>query len=213
MNSGEIQRMIANLIKEGTVAESNPAGLVRVRHGGLTTDWLPYFVPAAGGVSVHRAPSVGERCLLLSPSGETANGMVLCGLASSQFPAPSASPDETVVAFPDGARVEYNHASGAMRISGIKTGTVEAAESLTFDTPQAVFTGNVQVQQTATVQGLFTYQAGMSGTGGGAGTSISGTISHTGEFANTGSLSSNGVVLSEHTHPDTTSGGNTGAPN
>ena len=50
----ELSRMIANLIKQGVVAEVNAsAGVVRVRHGELLTDWLGYFVPAAGGVSVH----------------------------------------------------------------------------------------------------------------------------------------------------------------
>ena len=69
--SAEDQRKTANLIKQGNIAESDPAGRVRVRIGNLLTDWLPYFVPFAGGVSVHRPPSVGENCLVLSPSGAT----------------------------------------------------------------------------------------------------------------------------------------------
>lgn len=211
MNSGETQRMIANLIKEGTIAQSDPAGRVRVQHGGLTTDWLPYLVPAAGGVSVHRPPSVGERCLILSPSGETANGIVLCGIASTRHPAPSAGADETTVIFPDGARIEYNHQNSAMHISGIRTGRVEAAESLTFDTPQATFTGHLTIRQTTTSQGLLTYQSGMSGQGGGSGTVISGSIRHNGDLTNTGSLSSNGITLHSHSHPGD-SGGRTGAP-
>lgn len=198
----EHNRQIANLIKQGTIAECDPAACrVRVQHGGLTTDWLPYFVAAAGGVSVHRPPSVGENCLLLSPSGETANGVVLCGLASSQYPSPSGSPDETVMICPDGARFEYNHATGRLNISGIKTVVVQAAQSMVFDTPQATFTG------TATVQGLFTYRAGMAGSNGaGSTTTISGSLKHTG-----GELSSNGVVLHSHIHPET-NGSQTGAP-
>ena len=207
MQPNEAMRLIANLIKEGVIEAVDPKGFVRVRHGGILSDWLGYFVPAAGGVSVHRPPSIGERCIMLSPSGETANAVVLCGLASAAHPSPSASAEETVVVFPDGARIEYHHSSGFMNISGIQSGKVQAAQSLTFDTPQSTFTGQV------TAQGLFTYQAGMSGTGGGAGTVIQGAINHNGTLTNTGKISSNGVLLDEHKHTGVLAGGErTGAP-
>ena len=201
--SAEDQRKTANLIKQGNIAESDPAGRVRVRIGNLLTDWLPYFVPFAGGVSVHRPPSVGENCLVLSPSGETANGLVLCGLMSDQFPQPSNSADETVIRFPDGASIRYNHASGSLDASGIKTITVQAAQSLLIDCPQSSFTGAL------TVDGLFTYQAGMAGSNGqGGSTTSNGDIRHSG-----GTLSSNGVALDAHTHKGVTpGGGHTGEP-
>ncbi|WP_373745984.1 phage baseplate assembly protein V [Neisseria dentiae] len=200
-------RQIENLIKFANVAEADPAqNRVRMTHGALVTDWLPYFVPAAGGVSVWRLPSVGEAGMIFSPSGEIENGMVLLGMASSAFPAPSANPSETVVKFPDGARIEYNHETGALKAAGIKTAHVSAGASVTIESPQTTITGKLNVQ------GLLTYSGGMSG-GGGAGTNITGSLNHIGDLTNSGSLSSNGVELSGHTHPDTTSGGNTGAPN
>ncbi|HFB1187851.1 TPA: phage baseplate assembly protein V, partial [Neisseria gonorrhoeae] len=53
-------RQIDNLIKPATIADTDPASnRVRAQHGGITTDWLPYIVPFAGGVSVWRIPSVG----------------------------------------------------------------------------------------------------------------------------------------------------------
>lgn len=198
-----MHRQLANLIKQGNIAEVNPAECrVRVAHGGLTTDWLPYFVPFAGGVSVHRPPSVGENCIVLSPSGETANGVVLCGLMSSQFASPSNTEDNTVVQFPDGATVDYNHASGSLKIENVKTVLIQAAESLTIDCPQTTVKGALTVEQ------LFTYQSGMVGGngGGGAAATISGSLTHTG-----GELSSNGVVLHTHTHTGD-SGGRTGTP-
>lgn len=203
----ELSRMIANLIKQGVVAEVNAsAGLVRVRHGELLTDWLGYFVPAAGGVSVHRPPSVGENCIVLSPSGEPANGLVLCGVKSSVHQQPSGSADETVVRFPDGARAEYNHAAGRLKLSGVKTVEVQAATSLTIDCPANTVKGAL------TVEGLFTYQSGLSGDNGETGTTvIRGSFVHEGSFVNTGSMSSNGVVVDTHVHPGD-SGGTTGEP-
>ena len=203
MNTAEISRLIENLIKVGEVAQTDPAaGRVRVEIGALLTDWLPYCVPAAGGVSVHRPPSAGEICIVLSPSGDTAQGMVLCGIAGAAHPSPSQSGGETVTVYPDGAIVKYNHQSSALDISGITTGKIKAAQSLTIDCPQTTATGAL------TVEGLFTYAAGLSGAGGGAGTVISGSITHQG-----GSLTSNGVVVDSHTHSGVLSGGaNTGEP-
>lgn len=222
----QYHRMIANLIKQGNIAQTDPAqGLVRVRSGDLTSDWLPYFVPAAGGVSVHRPPSVGENCIILSPSGEPANGLVLCGLASTQHPQPDTTADKTVLKMPDGAVFEYDHAQGSLKISGIKTAEIQAADSLDVDTkavrirasesltvtsPQSTFEGAL------TVQMLLTYLGGMIGAAGaGGGTAISGSITHTGgDYTHSGgSLSSNGIVLDTHTHGGVTpGGGDTGAP-
>lgn len=196
-------RLIANLLKQGNIAQADAArGLVRVQHGDLLTDWLPYFVPFAGGVSVHRVPSVGENCLVLAPSGEIANGLVLCGLASNQHPQPSTSPDETVIRFPDNAQFSYNHNSGSLKISGTKTIQIEAAESIEFDTPKATFTGEVIVQN------LFTFLAGLAGSNsqGGAAATITGNVNHT-----QGNLTSNGITLHTHTHQGD-SGGTTGSP-
>lgn len=104
-------RNIENLIKIGTVSQTDPvANRIRAQHGGLITDWLPYFVPAAGGVSIWRLPSIGEGCIILSPSGEPENGIIICGFSTSQHPAPSQNPDETIILMPDGAEFKYNHA-------------------------------------------------------------------------------------------------------
>lgn len=203
--TAELNRKIANIIKQGVIAESDPArALVRVQHGELMTDWLPYFVPAAGNVSVHRPPSVGENCVIFSPSGETANGMVMCGMASTSFPSPAQSADETVVKFPDGAIINYNHSSGQM--------TLKAVAKLTIDAPDTLITGNVVIQKMTTSNGLLTYTAGMSGSGGaGGGTTIKGEINHEGTLTNTGKITSNGIVVDDHIHPGD-SGGKTGKP-
>ena len=55
-------------------------------------------------------PTVGEQCVLLSPSGEFAGGVVLPGIASNHNPAPDTNPDNTRTEYPDGATADYNHA-------------------------------------------------------------------------------------------------------
>ena len=207
MNTSEILRALENLIKRGVVHSVDAAaGSVRVEIGALITDDLPYFVPAAGGVSVHRPPSAGESCIVFSPSGDTAAGVVLCGIASDAHPQPSQSAGETVTRYPDGAVVSYNHQSSAMSISGIKTGVINAATGLTFNTPLAEFSAQVKIN------GLLTYAGGMSGSGGG-GTAITGALNHVGTLTNAGEITSNGVALSTHKHTGVLAGGaTTGEP-
>ncbi|HFA6062265.1 phage baseplate assembly protein V [Neisseria gonorrhoeae] len=94
-------RQIDNLIKPATIADTDPASnRVRAQHGGITTDWLPYIVPFAGGVSVWRIPSVGEACTILSPAGEPENGVVLCCQASDRYPPRPPTPPKPSSDFP-----------------------------------------------------------------------------------------------------------------
>ena len=125
----DLIRRLESLIRYGTIAEVQMAPpRVRVKSGGLTSTWLPWFAPRAGTTTEWDPPTVGEQCVLFSPSGNPATGVVLVGLFSDAHPAPSSSPDEHVRDYPDGARITYNHATGALSATGIKTALVQAAE-------------------------------------------------------------------------------------
>lgn len=216
----DINRRLESLIRYGTVAEvqAKPPR-VRVRIGKLNTTWIRWVALRAASTSDWCPPVPGEQCVLFSPSGDMATAVALMGLASDEYPLPSDNPDEWVRQFPDGAVVRYNHATGALTVSGIKTAVVQAADHVTVDCPQSTFTGSVQINGDLIVDGkalirsLLTYMSGMAGQGGSSGgsTTITGPINHQGEFTNQGSVSSNGVVLNTHTHPGD-SGGSTGAP-
>lgn len=224
--SAELARLIENLIRLGTIAEVQmKPPRVRVKSGNLTSNWLVWITLRAGETREWNPPTVGEQCIVFSPSGNTAAGIVLVGIPSDLIPAPSDSPDEHVRLYPDGARIAYNHATGALSATGIKTALVEAANHVTVDCPSTTCTGDVLVMGnltvngdtviggTATIMKLLSYLSGMSGkpgTGGGK-TVIKGVIEHDGEFTNTGRVSSNGIVLDTHTHGDP-QGGTVGEP-
>ncbi|MEI7073302.1 phage baseplate assembly protein V [Pectobacterium versatile] len=202
----EIQRLLRNMIRVGVVTHVNTADvLCRVQTGDMTTGWLNWLTRRAGRSRDWWAPSIGEQVLILSIGGELDTAFVLPGIYSDDNPAPSASADAYHVSFPDGAVIEYEPATGALTVSGIKTATLTASESLTatvplvtvkastritLDTPEVVctnklITGTLEVKQGGTMRG---------------------NIEHSG-----GSLSSNGKVLHTHKHPGD-SGGITGAP-
>ncbi|CAI1573501.1 Phage P2 baseplate assembly protein gpV [Serratia proteamaculans] len=201
-------RLLRNLIRVGTVhAVDRERGLCRVNTGGNLTDWLHWMTCRAGRARVWWAPSEGEQVLVLSLGGELDTAFVLSGIFSDNFPAPSASADALHITFPDGAVMEYEPASGALSVTGIKTANVQAsesitastkvvvvkaAESITLDTPEVICTnkltaGTLEVKK------------------GGA---MTGNITHTG-----GSITSNGVVMHTHIHGGVqTGGGKTDTP-
>lgn len=222
MNQSDLLRRLESLVRLGTIAsvQMTPPR-VRVRSGGLLSEWRPWLSLRAGTTTEWDPPTEGEQCLLISPSGEPATGIALVGLFSDAHPAPSCSPDEHVRLYPDGARACYNHVSGELSVTGIRTLRVQAADHVTVDCPESTFTGNVTIegrltvlddalfQAQAKVMQLFSYLGGLAGQAGSSGnTTIEGPIRHS-----HGDLSSNGVVLHRHDHGDVERGNDrTGGP-
>lgn len=197
MDIAHLSRLLENLIRAGTVhAVDHAQKRCRVVSGGLITNWLPWFSTRSGTTRDWDPPTVGEQCLIFSPSGEVAGGFVLLGTYSNAFDAPSTSPDECVRQYPDGAVIRYNHATGALHAIGIKTALVEAADSIVIDCPQVTFTGKVNIED------LLTYENGMVGLGG----------EHTAALI-TGDVIADGISLKNHLHTGVQpGGGNTGQP-
>ncbi|OWF82505.1 baseplate assembly protein [Yersinia frederiksenii] len=202
----EIQRLLRNMIRTGVVTDvDTTATLCRVQTGELRTDWLQWLTQRAGRSRTWWAPSVGEQVLILAVGGELDTAFVLPGIFSDDHPAPSESADALHLAFPDGAIIEYEPKTSALKVCGIKTADISASQTLiasapevrvsasiciTLDSPEVIctntlITGSLEVQK---------------------GGNMSGNIEHSG-----GSLSSNGKVLHTHQHPGD-SGGTTGAP-
>lgn len=200
-------RRLESLIRIGTIADvDHSAARVRIKTGNLVTDWLPWTAARAGTTREWSPPTLGEQVVILSPSGNTAAGVIIPGgVFSDAHGANSNSPDEHARDYPDGARIRYNHATGALEATGIKTALVQASEHCTVDCPKTEITGDLLVR------GTLTYLRGLNNAGTGSGATISGPITHEGDLNNTGRISSNGIELHTHTHSGD-SGGTTGAP-
>lgn len=156
----------------------------------METDWLPMTTPAAGGNQFYSLPDEGEQVVcLLDARGE--NGCVIGAIYSTADKPPASSKDNWVRRFKNGTIIEHDRKSGDVLV---KTGGV-----VTID-------ADAVVKKTLTVEGLFTYTAGMSGKGGsGAAAKIDGAIEATGD------IKSKGISLPDHTHTGD-SGGTTSTP-
>lgn len=204
----EIERLLANLIRVGTVAALDAAAArVTVDVGGLTTDWLPWITGRAGETRTWSAPRPGEQVLVLAPYGDLAQAIVLPALYQDARPAPAASQDIERITYPDGSTVDYDSAQGQLTVTvaaagrvivNCQTATINAADSVTLATPQTICTGAL------TVQGPLTWLAGMTG---------SGDAAVAGNVAVAGGLSNNGTnVGAGHRHSGVEQGKDTSGP-
>lgn len=209
---GDMQRLLHNMIRVGSIHSVDHGGpgkpaLVRVALGDLVTDWRPYHEARAGQSTTWDPPTVGEQATVLSPSGDLGGAVVLLGLNSTAIPAPSNDPSKTITRYPDGARVEYDHAAHAMTITlpGGATAQLVAPGSVTIDSPQVTMTGH------CLVKGTLVYQGGMQGSGQAQG--ANGTAVIEGSLRTTQDVVAAGVSLVGHDHPGVQAGdSSTGKP-
>ena len=96
----------------GTVVEvrfKKPARC-RVQLGDNTTDWLQWIAGRAGGIGGCRwwPPVVGEQCLVISPGGDLAQGIVLLGAYSDTMDAPSEKEGHDITQWSERSSLHYS---------------------------------------------------------------------------------------------------------
>lgn len=160
---GELQRLLANMIRVGTIAALDEAkARVKVRAAGLTTDWLPWGTGRAGSTRTVSMPSVGEQVVVFSPYGDTAQGVVGFSLYQDAHPSPSNTKDKETTIYPDGSTVEYDSASNTLTVTvagsgnvvvNCKNATVNAETKVQVNTPEAEFSGHVTIKNGLAIEG------------------------------------------------------------
>lgn len=114
----DIQRLIGDLAREGTVASVDlAAGTCRVQIADdLTTGDIPFISPRLGRMKIWAPPSVGEQVVVLAPEADTERAIVIGSLSSAANPhaGNDASP---AIAFDDGALLTYDPDGHALRVS------------------------------------------------------------------------------------------------
>lgn len=153
INLPELLRLLNNLIRIGTVhAVTYDPPRCRVKCGDLLSAWIPWLSTRAGETSDWNPPSAGEQVILLSPGGDTASAIALCGLFSNQNPAPYSNPDTVVRKFKDNAVFRYNHKRSELTIELPGNATVKAEGGLNLIADIAI-DGNLQVSGNTTFDG------------------------------------------------------------
>ncbi|MCE1004503.1 phage baseplate assembly protein V [Pseudomonas sp. NMI1173_11] len=121
----QLDRMVAGLVIPCyVVAVDLIDAKVRVTDGGdWTSAWVRWHALAAGNARHWRAPSMGEQGVLVSPSGEPAQGTFVPGLYGNAGDRPDNRDHVEVWRFDDGGSMVYDWAANSYTIK-LPTGTV-----------------------------------------------------------------------------------------
>ncbi|MEZ6854196.1 phage baseplate assembly protein V [Halodesulfovibrio aestuarii] len=218
----ELYRFLAGLIRFGTVVEADYSiARVRVDCGGVVSNWLPWIAERAGNDRSWHALEVGEQVAVLSPGGETAQGIVLGSIYQAAHPAPANSVDVRRYEFKDGAVIEYDRAKHKLYADIPGDAEIVAAKSITANAGTTV---DAEAKERITLKApLLEFEGGLirligpieSGGRGGEThpMKINGPMEHTGgNYVNPDNdVVANGISLSGHHHVCPTCG-ETGAP-
>lgn len=132
-NAAEILRLLNNLIRIGTIEEiDHKAARVRVKSGDNITAWINWTPARAGKTKTWDPPTKGEQVVLLSPSGDMSQAIVLQSLYSDENPAPSDSENIWLKKFPDGTEIRYDHAAKKLQFDGAGDLQIEVKGSATI---------------------------------------------------------------------------------
>jgi phage baseplate assembly protein V len=82
---------------------------VRCTVGKIKTNWLSLGHQRMGAVKDWNPPSQGEQVVLLSPSGDLSQAVIIASLSSTANAAPDTDPKKPKRTYPDGAVIEYDY--------------------------------------------------------------------------------------------------------
>jgi phage baseplate assembly protein V len=197
MNPNELNRLLLNLIRKGTVLAVDHANeLCRVECGEIQTNWIHWISFAAGETRDWNPPTPGEQVLVLSPGGDMADAVALRGITTEDIPAPSHSPSTHTRAYPDGARIEYDHDAHSLTATLPAGATVllQAPVSVTVKTANAT----VEADKVLVKSTEITLDAGK--------TTCTGSLDVKGDVTSGGDVKASGISLTKHTHADSGKG-------
>ncbi len=206
--------------KIGEVSSINPARctarVIFDDENSMVTYDLPVMQRNSLGNRDYQMPDIGEDVLCLFRSDGFEDGVIIGSFYAGDVEPPETTADRRTVVFKDGTRICYDRASHTLTVTiagtvivfdqqtgsitvpesasvFCKTALVQASESVTIDSPDTLFTGNIKVQ------GLITGQGGFTVTGGG-GVVANCDIQLNGTLTATEDVVASGISLNSHTH-------------
>ncbi len=123
----ELNRRLANILCLGTIKAIDTSSNIpraRVKIGDIETAWLAMLMPRAGNDISFWSYEEGEQVLVLSPSGDMAQGVIIGSVNQRSIPAAANSSDVHRTKYADGAVIEYDrkaHHLKAVLPGGAKT--------------------------------------------------------------------------------------------
>ena len=116
-NSADFTRRIENAIKIGTIQSVDYENKkIRVQTGELITNWLDWPTETGRNFRRWRPLREGTQVILASPSGQTAQAVIIGMLYTDEQDAPSTDPDVDLIQFENGALLSHNISTNEMKV-------------------------------------------------------------------------------------------------
>jgi len=130
----EIYRMLNAMALVGTVTAVDPALGCRVSKGEIESAWLK--APGLIGRNWRGASPVrvGTQVLLLSPSGDLANAVIVQTLHTDALPAASDDPELDVIQWDDGTRASYHSGQQLLEVETPGRLLIKVTGDITIET-------------------------------------------------------------------------------
>lgn len=160
----DIERRLAGVVRLGTVEAQDYADpkkpRVRVRCGNVLTGWIPFTSGRAGGDSDWDPLDTGEQVVMVAPSGDLAQAVIVGTIHQASAQAPETSGDVKARRWKDGALDRYDReghvrdievpAGGIIRLK-VGGSALELTDGgTTLTTPILTINGDVQLNGTMT---------------------------------------------------------------
>ena len=160
-----LERRMKGLLRQGTVAEVDPAaGTVRLKLGeGSEGEYLSAPIPytqTAGAMKFHNPPSVGQQMSAVSPDGDLRKAMAMPLGWSGENASPSKAGDQHVMTFGD---VTVTITGGSLVIDAGGTSFTFSAGGLHQDGGNQTHDGGVQQHNGTDVGDTHTHSGIISG--------------------------------------------------
>tara|TARA_B100001564_G_C20610453_1_gene657345 strand:+ start:392 stop:910 length:519 start_codon:yes stop_codon:yes gene_type:complete len=122
----DLDRRISNLIQLGKVVEADyPNAKLRVEIGDITTEWLPWLARRASFDNTWWSPEIGEQVIVLAPSGEINQAVILPSVYQQAHSAPADSPEVHKTVYKDGTVIQYDRENHVLTANVNSAGRIE----------------------------------------------------------------------------------------
>lgn len=140
----DLGRRLANIIRIGTIFEIDfETAKARVKIGDLTTNWLPWVNSNSGANNSWNPPEIDEQVIILSPSGELNQAVILPSLYKSN--ASGNLPNIQSITYKDGSKVSFDHDAGNLDLDIKGSATIKVAGSAQIEAASITLKGNTDL--------------------------------------------------------------------
>lgn len=140
----DLGRRLANIIRVGAIFEIDfEEAKARVKIGDLETNWLPWVNSNSGNNNSWNPPEMDEQVIILSPSGELNQAVILPSLYKNN--ASDELPNIQSVTYKDGSKVTFDHDAGNLDLDVKGNVTIKVDGNAEIEAPNITLKGNTDL--------------------------------------------------------------------